>query len=67
MTVIESYKNALQNLTTKGTFEIFTDDALVYEQGKVEGTYTDYIDNHLDPELGHLKVLLFQITMSMLA
>lgn len=59
LTVIESYKNALQNLTTKGTFELFTDDALVYEQGKVEGTYTDYIDNHLGPELGHFKSFTF--------
>ena len=59
LTVIESYKNALQNLTTKGTFELFTDDALVYEQDKVEGTYTDYIDNHLGPELGHFKSFTF--------
>ena len=59
LTVIESYKNALQNLTTKGTFELFTDDALVYEQGKVEGTYTDYIDNHLGPELGYFKSFTF--------
>ena len=59
LTVIESYKNALQNLTTKGTFELFTDDALFYEQDKVEGTYTDYIDNHLGPELGHFKSFTF--------
>ena len=46
-------------MTTKGTFELFTEDALVFEQGKVEGTYTDYIDNHLGPELGHFKSFTF--------
>jgi ketosteroid isomerase-like protein len=28
-------------------------------KGKVEGTYTDYIDNHLGPELGHFKSFTF--------
>ena len=35
--------NAIQNLTTDGTFELFTEDATIFEQGKVEGTYKEYI------------------------
>ena len=31
---------------------------IVYEQER-EGTYTDYLDNHLDPELGHFKSFTF--------
>ena len=57
--VMKSYKDAIQNLTTEGTFELFTPDASVFEQGKVEGTYKDYIDHHLGPELGHFKSFTF--------
>ncbi|WP_288955457.1 nuclear transport factor 2 family protein [uncultured Polaribacter sp.] len=57
--VMKSYKDAIQNLTTEGTFVLFTPDATVFEQGKVEGTYKDYIDHHLGPELGHFKSFTF--------
>ena len=57
--VMKSYKDAIQNLTTDGTFELFTSDATVFEQGKVEGTYEDYINHHLGPELGHFKSFTF--------
>ena len=57
--LMESYKDAIQNLTTEGTFELFTPDAIVFEQGKVEGTYKDYIDNHLGPELKHFESFTF--------
>jgi ketosteroid isomerase-like protein len=57
--VMKSYKDALQKLTTEGTFELFTQDATIFEQGKVEGTYKDYIDHHLGPELGHFKSFTF--------
>ena len=57
--VMKKYKDALQNLTTEGTFELFTADASVFEQGKVEGTYKDYIEHHLGPELGHFNSFTF--------
>lgn len=57
--VMKAYKDALQNLTTEGAYELFTNDALVFEQGKVEGTYTEYIDHHLGPELNHFKSFTF--------
>lgn len=57
--IMKSYKDAIQNLTTEGTFQLFTQDATVFEQGKVEGTYKDYIDGHLGPELGHFKSFTF--------
>ena len=34
--VMKSYKYAIQNLTTEGNFELFTPDATVFEQGKVD-------------------------------
>ncbi|CAL2095570.1 SnoaL-like protein [Tenacibaculum sp. 190524A02b] len=57
--VMKSYKNALQNLTTKGTFELFTEDSEVFESGGVEGSYAHYIEHHLGPELGHFKSFTF--------
>lgn len=53
--LMKSYKNALENLTTEGTFKLFSDSSEVYESGGVEGTYKEYIDQHLGPELGHFE------------
>jgi len=52
---LKKYKDALQNLTTENTFDLFTDDSAVFEQGGVEGTYKHYIAHHLGPELGHFE------------
>ena len=57
--VMKSYKDALQNLTTEGTFELFAKDSEVYESGGVVGSYTHYIEHHLGPELGHFKSFVF--------
>lgn len=57
--VMKSYKDALQNLTTDGTFNLFAKDSEVFESGGVEGSYTHYIEHHLGPELGHFKSFTF--------
>ncbi len=57
--VMKTYKDALQNLTTEGTFELFTNDSEVFESGGVEGSYAHYIEHHLGPELGHFKKFEF--------
>jgi len=59
LTVMKTYKDALQNLTTEGTFELFTKDSEVFESGGVEGSYAHYIEHHLGPELGHFKKFEF--------
>ena len=51
LTVMKTYKDALQNLTTEGTFELFADDS--------KGSYAHYIEHHLGPELGHFKTFEF--------
>ena len=53
--VMKSYKEALQNLTTEGTYELFASDSEVFESGGVEGSYAHYIEHHLGPELEHFK------------
>lgn len=55
ISTLKKYKDALQNLTTEGTFELFIDNSAVFEQGGVEGTYKNYIAYHLGPELGHFE------------
>lgn len=57
--VMKAYKDEIQNLTTECTFELFTPDAIIFEQGKLEGTYKEYISHHLGPELGHFKSFTF--------
>jgi len=57
--VLKRYNNALQNLTTEGTFKLFTEDSEVFESGGVEGSYAHYIEHHLGPELGHFKSFIF--------
>ena len=57
--VLQRYNDAIQALTTDGTFELFTDDAQVYEQGGVEGTYAHYVEHHLGPELVHFERFTF--------
>ena len=57
--ILQSYNDAIQALTTDGTFDLFTEDAQVYEQGGVEGSYRHYVDHHLGPELGHFERFTF--------
>lgn len=59
LAVMKMYKDALQNLTTDGTFELFTEDSEVFESGGIEGTYKNYIEHHLGPELGHFESFTF--------
>lgn len=53
--VLKAYKSALENKTAEGTFDLFSADSEVYEQGGVEGSYANYIEHHLGPELSHFN------------
>ncbi len=57
--VLKAYKNALEALDVTGTQKLFTEDADVFENGKYEGSYQDYLDHHIGPELGHFKEFSF--------
>jgi ketosteroid isomerase-like protein len=57
--VMKSYKDAIQNLTTDGTLALFTKEATVFESGGSEGTYANYLDHHLGPELKHFNSFIF--------
>ena len=57
--VLKDYKNALESLDVSNTQHLFSDDATIFENGKFEGSYQDYLDNHIGPELGHFKEFTF--------
>jgi len=59
LNVMKSYKNAFEKLTTEGTFELFAENSQVFESGGVEGSYTNYIEHHIGPELGHFDKFEF--------
>ena len=53
--VLKEYKTALESLNIEGTGKLFTANSEILETGKVEGSYQDYIDHHIGPELEHFK------------
>jgi uncharacterized protein (TIGR02246 family) len=57
--VLKSYKNALESLDVSDTKKLFSDDANIFENGSYEGTYQEYLDHHIGPELGHFKEFSF--------
>lgn len=57
--VLKAYKSALEALDVTGTQKLFTEDADIFENGKYEGSYQDYLDHHIGPELGHFKEFSF--------
>ncbi len=58
--VLDSYRSAIESLDAAGTERLFTEDAVVYEQGGVEGSYARYLEHHLGPELEVLSSFDFQ-------
>lgn len=57
--VLKQYSSALEKLDLSGTDNLFTYDSEIYESGASEGTYTDYMKEHLRPELKEFKSLKF--------
>lgn len=57
--VLARYKDALQARDLAGVDEMFAETNEVIENGKVEGTYADYRDHHIGPELAHIESFAF--------
>ena len=57
--VLGDYKSALERLDLTGVDQLFAEDNEVVENGKVEGTYADYLAHHIGPELGHFRSFKF--------
>jgi uncharacterized protein (TIGR02246 family) len=57
--VLDSYKKALERRDLTGIERLFAEENEVIESGKIEGTYADYRDHHIWPELGHFESFQF--------
>ncbi len=53
--VLAAYKAAVERLDARGTEHLFTADSAIFESGGSEGTYSNYLANHLSPELAEFK------------
>lgn len=57
--VLADYRSAIERLDARGTERLFAADSAVFENGGVEGTYANYLEHHLGPELGHFRSFRF--------
>lgn len=57
--VLARYKKAIEKLDANGTEDLFAPDSAIFETGGSEGSYTQYLAHHLDPELKAFKSFAF--------
>jgi len=57
--VLKKYHDAVEALDATGTEKLFAANSSVFESGGVEGTYSNYLDHHLGPELKEFKSFTF--------
>ena len=55
--ILRQYNSALEKLDITGTDAFFTDESEIFESGRNEGSYSNYMHNHLMPELKEFKSL----------
>lgn len=58
--VLAAYKTALERRDLTGVDALFAAQNQVIESGKVEGSYADYVTNHIGPELAHIQQFGFE-------
>ena len=57
--ILADYRGAIERLDATGTEPLFAPDSVIFENGGVEGNYTNYLAHHLGPELGHFRSFRF--------
>lgn len=57
--VLAAYRDALVARDAGAMFALFRDDSVVFENGKAEGTFAQYMEHHLGPELGEIAEFSF--------
>ena len=56
---LAAYRDALSQRDANAMTALFTEASLVVENGKVEGTFAEYMEHHLGPELDAIKTFEF--------
>lgn len=54
-TVLSQFRAAIERLDASGTERLFAPDSTIFETGRVEGSYANYLAHHLGPELAAFK------------
>ena len=54
-----SFRSALEGLDGAAMTRLFADEAVIVENGKAEGTFAEYFEHHLGPELKAIKSFRF--------
>lgn len=57
--VLKQYKEAVEKLDATGTEKLFTTNSRIFESGGNEGSYSHYLEHHLNPELKEFKSFKF--------
>ena len=56
---LEAYRSGIKSLDDTNMPRLFTDNALVFENGKAEGSFSNYLAHHLSPELKEFQSFTF--------
>lgn len=56
---LAAYRSGIESLDDTNMPRLFTDDALVFENGKAEGSFGNYLAHHLSPELKEFESFTF--------
>lgn len=56
---LESYRAALVDLDAQAMTALFSEDSHVFENGKYEGSFADYLAHHIGPELDAIESFTF--------
>jgi len=59
MAALAAYREALTQRDADAMTALFADASLVVENGKLEGTFAEYMEHHLGPELDAIKTFEF--------
>ncbi|MBB3764931.1 YybH family protein [Sphingomicrobium lutaoense] len=59
MGTLKAYRDALVALDADAMTSLFAEDSHVFENGKYEGSFADYMEHHLGPELHAIKSFTF--------
>lgn len=56
---LQAYRDALVAKNLAGAGTAFAENSLILENGKAEGSWANYAEHHLGPELGHFRSFSF--------
>lgn len=56
---LKAYRSALVSLDAEAMTALFAEDSHVFENGKYEGSFADYLAHHIGPELDAIESFTF--------